>query len=502
MLYKIIIISFFLLITISNISAQSPRKYAFKSSKDTTSYTQGQTLYHLNGIYRTWNGSKFMLGFYEGKLLDTNSQRKHLSEAVYDTIIYRYLHKKKFGFYTVKKDNKWGLLKEDKSVWVELKYDKINYNTHVKKYYISIENNGKYGMLDENGTLILEAIYEDIMYDGHFYKVIKDNAMGIIGAKGEKLIPVCFQNILYHKKFEYQQVQKNNKWSIFNWIKDNPCEPKLAFDQIENIRQFFVVRNDKKYGLLDIDGKEILPIEYDYMSPFFSKFLGTLIVGKNGKVGLIRVDSAGNTTTEIPIEYHDIWVEQSTHKLKVKLNDKIDYYFDNQTLYDLKYNDVVYYDRINICMVKKGNKWGMYSPQGEEIAPIIYTKIHLMDKHQLLIQKGDKWGVMTVTGKEIIPPIYDEFDFRPKKNIFFVKKKNLWGIISLRGGVILPAKYEDMVALPNKKFLVKQKGLWGIAAPGGRVIVPLQYSSYKYKYKNTQILLVSPKGQSKKYTLR
>ncbi len=483
-----------LLIFANSLTAQSPRKYAFKVKKDTISYQEGQKIYYINSIYKEWTGHKFMYGFYKADSTTSTA-------AIYDTIAYRYIHRKKMGFYKVQKNTKWGLLKEDYSIWIPLEYDKINYNTHVQRYYISIEKNKKYGILDEDGKVILAAIYDEILSDGFQYKVIKNGKMGIIDGNGKELVPVCFENILYHKNFDYQQLQKNGKWSILNWTKNDPCNPVKSYDQIENITLFFVCRDSLKYGLLDFDGKEILPSEYDFMSPFFSKFLGTILVGKNGKVGLTKVDSSGNTTVKVPMEYHDVWVEQSTHKLKVKLNDKIDYFFNNQTLFNLAYNDVIYHEKIDRCMVKKGKKWGMVSTEGELIIPIIYTKIHIMDKYQFLVQKGTKWGVVSSTGTELIPAIYDEFDFRPKKNFFFVRKKGLWGIISLRGGVILPPKYEDMYALPNRKFLVQSKGLWGIVGPGGRVIVPLIYSSHKYKYKADHLLLIGANGQFKKYNI-
>lgn len=477
--------------------AQQPPKYAFAEKVDTTTYALGQTIYMLNEVYKEWTGEQFKYGFY------TKGTEEKATEAIYDTLQYRYLHRKQMAFYHAKKDGKWGLLKGDKSVWIPFVYEKLHYNAHVKQYYISIEKAGKYGILDEDGKQILAAIYDDILYDGVNYKVIQNGKVGIAGPKGEELIPVCFDVILYDQKFEAQQVQKDGKWSLFNWIKDNPCQPIQKYDQLErHINDFYVAREGTKYGLLDLEGKEILPFEYDFMSPFFVKFLGALLVGKEGKVGLLQIAEDGSVTTKIPIAYHDIWVDQRNNKLKVKLNDKIDYYYDDQTLYDLKYNDVVYYDRINRCMVKKGKKWGMLTTGGETVIPIAYSKIHIMEHKQFMVQKGTKWGVLDERGNTLLAPIYDEFDYRPEKKVFFVMKKGLWGIVSLRDGVVLPPKYENMFALPNRKFLVQQKGLWGVVGGGGRVIIPLEYSSYDYKYQASEVSLIAPDGRVKKYRIQ
>jgi hypothetical protein len=477
--------------------AQKPPKYAFKKKADTTTYEKGENIYLIHQIYKQWDGEKFKYGFYK------KDTEEHLTEAVYDTLHYKYLHKKRFGFYHAKKSNKWGLLKEDRSIWVPFNYDKLHYNSHIKDYYISVENQGKYGILDGDGKVILSAIYDDILYDGVNYKVIQNGKTGIMDSVGKELIPVCFDVILYDKKFEAQQLQKDGKWSLLNWNKSNPCQPVQKYDQIEkHINDFFVARDDTKYGLVDINGKEILPFEYEYMSPFFVKFLGALLVGKDGKVGLLKVLADGTIETKVPIAYHDIWVDKRNNKLKVKLGDKIDYYYDDQTLYEMAYNDVVYYERINRCMVKKGKKWGMLTLDGETVIPIAYSRIHIMENKQFMVQKGTKWGVLDDKGRQLLAPIYDEFDFRPEKKIFFVNKKGLWGIVSLRDGVVLPPKYQEMFALPNRKFLVKQKDKWGIVASGGRVIIPLEYDSYQYKYKMSEVKLINASGQVKKYRIQ
>ena len=65
-----------------------------------------------------------------------------------------------------------------------------------------------------------------------------------------------------------------------------------------------------------------LPFEYDYLDPFFYSFTDGVIATKNKKVDLLRIDSLGIIHTRIPIAYDDIWVEQETFKIKVKVVQK------------------------------------------------------------------------------------------------------------------------------------------------------------------------------------
>ena len=486
-------ISFPFLLKAQTDTTSYQKKYAFKTKN--IEYEKGASFFLMDNLYKVWNGSSFMWGFYDMKNNET------LTSPKFDTISYRYLHKRKKGFYRIKENGKWGMLHKDRSEWVSVAFDNINYNYGAIVDYISIENNSKYGILDTLGQIVLEANYDDISYDGFRYLVKIAGKSGMRDAKGKELIPTCFDKIYHHTYLNHINLQIGNKWSVFNWIKEDPCAFGKKYDDVDVLMDYFVVRDNDKFALLDIEGKEVLPMEYDFMAPFFLKYLRSVLVGKDKKVGVYRIDSSGKVIASVPIEYDDIWVDETTLKIKVKKKDKIDYYFNDQTLFNLVYNDLQYFPDIDRVTVKKGTKWGMLTAEGEEIIPITYSAIHIMNANQFMVKKGSKWGLLDAKGNEMIPVIYDAFDYRPKKNFFFVQKGDKWGIVSTTKGIILPPVYEDMVTLPNRTFLVKQKGLWGVAAAGGRVIVPLDYVSYNYKYKSREIILKHSDGRVKKHAL-
>ncbi|MCH2023640.1 MAG: WG repeat-containing protein [Saprospiraceae bacterium] len=500
MYYKIVIIfllSFFFHLDIIGQEDTSTykKRYAFLVKPQENNYEKGQVFFLMDNLYKVWQDNSFMWGFYN---MDNNET---LSTPKYDTIIYRYLYKQKKGFYQIKENGKWGLLNSNRSDWVPVKYDQLNYISKRNEHYISVKSEDKYGVLNADGHVILDTEYDEIGFDGYRYKVSKGNKWGLMDINGKELIPICFDKIIHHEYISHTNLKLGDKWSVHNWIKDKPCTFNKNYNSIDYFSDYFIARDNDKFGLLDINAKELLPFDYDFMSPFFLRYLNAILVGKDKKVGILRIDSSGNVLTSVPIQYSDVWVEEHTLKIKVRLKDKIDYFFNDQTLFDLRYNDVKYYPNINRVMVKEGNKWGMLTIDGEQIIPIVYNKIHVMNLTQLMVQKGNKWGLMDIKGNVMIPLLYDEFDYRPKKNFFFVKKGNKWGIVSPEKGVILSPDYDDMVTLPNRTFLVKQRGLWGVVAAGGRILLPIEYSSYDYKYKAKQVFLKHSSGVVKKYPL-
>ena len=199
---------FFILLLSATCVAQDLPPYAFNYTNDSLQYDEGETLYLSYGIYKQWNEGHFMYGFYDQSTTDINQEKKHITEPIYQQIQYQQSQKSEIAFYKVKINHKWGLLRDDRTVWIEVIYDKINYNSHVNIHYISVSLDGRFGLLKPSGETILAPIYDDILFDGYHYKVFKDDMIGIIDKDGQTIIPICFDNILYNKKYHLQVVKK------------------------------------------------------------------------------------------------------------------------------------------------------------------------------------------------------------------------------------------------------------------------------------------------------
>ena len=60
------------------------------------------------------------------------------------------------------------------------------------------------------------------------------------------------------------------------------------------------VRNGKLYGVIDKAGKEIFPIEYEYINHFYD---GEAIASKNGKYMVLEKSGKVRFVSKYPIEY-------------------------------------------------------------------------------------------------------------------------------------------------------------------------------------------------------
>ncbi|NYR10867.1 WG repeat-containing protein [Psychrobacter sp. BI730] len=95
------------------------------------------------------------------------------------------------------------------------------------------------------------------------------------------------------------EVERNGKYGFIN--KNGQNVIPIEYDSIhpEFSEGLLGVEKEGKYGFVNKNGKEVIPIEYDYVG-YFSEDLAA--VGREGRSGFI--DKQGEVV--IPIEYDDI----------------------------------------------------------------------------------------------------------------------------------------------------------------------------------------------------
>lgn len=107
------------------------------------------------------------------------------------------------------KKNKFGLIANDGSVLVPLKY---NHADRVVSKFAKFGNNNDYGIYDETGKTIVEPKYSkiDILY-GQMFLTYKNYKYGIVGYDGKTILENEFDDI-YMPKPNVMRIQFEGKW--------------------------------------------------------------------------------------------------------------------------------------------------------------------------------------------------------------------------------------------------------------------------------------------------
>lgn len=124
--------------------------------------------------------------------------------------------------------------------------------------YYSAEGN-KHGLLDENGIELVEPIYETMFFDDaqQFATVTLDGKHGMIGARGEIIVPVIFDRFTEYRpqndKDGLVVCEKDSKFAAYNFRTGKEILP-YGYDSILRTREGLLYTKDGKTGYCDRDG--------------------------------------------------------------------------------------------------------------------------------------------------------------------------------------------------------------------------------------------------------
>ena len=170
-------------------------------------------------------------------------------------------------------------------------------------YYLTTS---KSGLADQKGSAITDLQYDVTNKLNDYYYVVLDDQTGLINENGEEVLPLesgrkiitSSDNIFY---------TEDNKTIICDSSLEQIGEFEGAFEYVWD-KDNFILNQDGKYGLVDGEGKEKIPFEYEDMM-YLSKESGDkyeltyFTAKKNGKWGIL--DKEGKEV--IPFEYDPVY---------------------------------------------------------------------------------------------------------------------------------------------------------------------------------------------------
>jgi hypothetical protein len=275
-------------------------------------------------------------------------------------------------------------------------------------------------------------------------------------------------------------VERHGKWGFVD--QQGTEVIPLRYDNVFIFTEgFAIVELDKKYGYIDPTGKEVIPPQYDNCFDFCEGFAVVELAGKYG-----YIDTAGKQIT--PIKYDDCR-DFSEGLAAVSLGEK--WGFINTTgsqITPLKY-DWVYNFEAGLAQVfigdlheigEKGAKSGLINTNGLEVVPVKCTYIFDSGKPEWpkRVIIGDKEWYVDKNGKQITPRKYDWCsDFQ--EGLAAIRQGDKWGFIDFTGKEVIPPQYGD-ITLYHDGFkeglaLVEKDKKWGFIDLQGEAVIPLQY---------------------------
>ncbi len=266
-------------------------------------------------------------------------------------------------------------------------------------YYFTSFQNNKYGVINNKGEEILAPSYQE-------YIVIPNN---------KKDIFLCTYDVDYTKNtYKTKALNSKNK-EIFTEYEN--IEPIANYD-LNNVISYeqnaIKVQKNGKYGMIDIEGKEILPCEYDELYSLKNTD-NSIIVKKDSKIGL--VDSSGKVI--IQPEYKTIKGISTDYKLGYIVGIAENKYgivdCNNQKVIDTKYEEIKPLTENGTYVVKEANNWKIVQKNGEEKLADdlknIKDDIKFSFTDTYIIKQNDKYGIAKHNDEIVLSPKYKNMNY-------------------------------------------------------------------------------------------
>lgn len=175
-------------------------------------------------------------------------------------------------------------------------------------------------------------------------------------------------------KDNFFKIRNNNKYGVMN--SNNEIILPIKYNELRYIKSnLFFVKKENYFGVYNVEGRLVYPVIYESLE--FNNESNVIIAKKKKKYALLSVD--GKSITDF--EYDKIIFSYGDTIAKVEKNNKFGFIdTDGKTLGDVKYDDVRYSSK-DLLIVKLNNKWGYINRRGEIVIPVIYDMVSHFNSH-------------------------------------------------------------------------------------------------------------------------
>lgn len=298
--------------------------------------------------------------------------------------------------------------------------------------YYTIYENEKWGVMDTKGNIIIEPTYEEMI-------IIPDST---------KAVFICMENVNYEDGTYTSKVVNEKNKTIYEGY--DKVEVIYNHDENNNLwyeSNILKVQKDGKYGLINLDGKELLAPTQDSIEPIIgtkSVFVTTL----DGKKGL--VDNLGKVIIENKYQEITSLTEQYENGFIVK-NEQGKYgviNYDKTVALEEKYDEIKNVYGNGMYVVKEASSLKIVNTKGKVFLENKFEDVKEINLENVTVKSNGKYGVLNINGEEKLPAVYDDLSYA-FSDYYIAKKENKYGIINVNNEETLAFDYNYITYLSN-----------------------------------------------------
>lgn len=291
-------------------------------------------------------------------------------------------------------------------------------------------------------------------------------------------IPIGFFLLLCFLSEAWGQVypvKSNRKWGLID--RDGRVVAPPQFDAVhlgKSDRAVVVLAG--KYGLVDVQGRELIAPQYTFLREVGSQLVlinqgGDCQEGdcSGGKWGLVHLGSGrvlepafsrvgsfernGLARVNVGGNCHNLGCKDGLWGLVDTLA---------QVILPAQYSEILL-GRGPEVFVKNEEGWGIYLlDSGRVTLPNRFASLQRISPERLVASIGDGFGVVDNQGNFVVAPRYQDIEAGGEDGYLSFAKNFLYGLMDSVGNEVVPARYESVRKLAGPWVLVRSAGRWGL----------------------------------------
>ena len=373
--------------------------------------------------------------------------------------------------------------------------------------YFTLEQNQKYGVIDRNGNIVIEAEYGAV-------QIPNPSKAIFVCVKEYNENTKEYETVVYNEKKEvllsnYKNVQaisiytnvnstpyeksvltykENGKYGLINLEGKQITKP--VYDEISSINYkegTFLVKQNELEGIINMKGKVIIKCEYEsvtsdnYYSENGNKKQAGFIVSKKTEDGY-RYGYANYRGTIIlnPIytqleRVTEIANEKGVYFIAFK-NGQAGLLKNNKEILNYEYEDIQYNVLGSIFVTKRNGKYGAVNQEGTTILYPEYDNVYTGGMYLNALKDKDIF-IFDLNGNKIETDEVSKTKTENANYYITIDKNNKYKVVDSKDNIIIDKDYTYIEYLPGDYFIVERDSKSGIIDSNGKSVIELKYDS-------------------------
>lgn len=373
--------------------------------------------------------------------------------------------------------------------------------------YFTLEQNQKYGVIDRNGNIVIEAEYGAV-------QIPNPSKAIFVCVKEYNENTKEYETVVYNEKKEvllsnYKNVQaisiytnvnstpyeksvltykENGKYGLINLEGKQITKP--VYDEISSINYkegTFLVKQNELEGIINMKGKVIIKCEYEsvtsdnYYSENGNKKKAGFIVSKKTEDGY-RYGYANYRGTIIlnPIytqleRVTEIANEKGVYFIAFK-NGQAGLLKNNKEILNYEYEDIQYNVLGSIFVTKRNGKYGAVNQEGTTVLYPEYDNVYTGGMYLNALKDKDIF-IFDLNGNKIETNEVSKTKTENANYYITIDKNNKYKVVDSKDNIIIDKDYTYIEYLPGDYFIVERDSKSGIIDSNGKSVIELKYDS-------------------------